>query len=259
MQIKKMGPLSGLVSMLPGIPKEVRDVEIDDGQTGQVEAIIRSMTVRAAPLRDHRRAPGKPHRGRLGHRPQRGQPAHQAVPGDEQDDEAAWAASARRSTRAARVGRAAAAVGSPRVGRRCGSNLDDPRGSPRSAEGWQASRQGQGGLPTGLPGLDSSVQFELALRSDAPWLVAWSASPIPHTDRRSAHQPGRAGSWQPRERINVVKLPDADGQEEATPPSVVAADARSPQRPRSSRSSAPTSRARAVRSFRSATTRPSPG
>jgi signal recognition particle subunit SRP54 len=43
-QIKKMGPLSGLVSMLPGIPKEVRDVEIDDGQIGQVEAIIRSMT-----------------------------------------------------------------------------------------------------------------------------------------------------------------------------------------------------------------------
>ncbi|MGZ4703944.1 MAG: signal recognition particle protein [Acidimicrobiales bacterium] len=43
-QIKKMGPLSGLVSMLPGIPKEVRDVEIDDRQIGQVEAIIRSMT-----------------------------------------------------------------------------------------------------------------------------------------------------------------------------------------------------------------------
>jgi len=43
-QIKKMGPLSGLVSMLPGIPKEVRDIEIDDRQIGQVEAIIRSMT-----------------------------------------------------------------------------------------------------------------------------------------------------------------------------------------------------------------------
>jgi len=43
-QIKKMGPLSGLVSMLPGIPKEVRDVEIDDKQIGRVEAIIRSMT-----------------------------------------------------------------------------------------------------------------------------------------------------------------------------------------------------------------------
>jgi signal recognition particle subunit SRP54 len=43
-QIKKMGPLSGLVSMLPGIPKEVRDIEIDDKQIGRVEAIIRSMT-----------------------------------------------------------------------------------------------------------------------------------------------------------------------------------------------------------------------
>jgi signal recognition particle subunit SRP54 len=43
-QIKKMGPLSGIISMLPGIPKEVRDVEIDDKQIGRVEAIIRSMT-----------------------------------------------------------------------------------------------------------------------------------------------------------------------------------------------------------------------
>ena len=43
-QIKKMGPLSGILSMLPGIPKEVRDVEIDDKQIGRVEAIIRSMT-----------------------------------------------------------------------------------------------------------------------------------------------------------------------------------------------------------------------
>ena len=60
-QIKKMGPLSGLVSMLPGIPKEVRDVEIDDGQIGQVEAIIRSMTreERARPG-DHRRLAPRP-------------------------------------------------------------------------------------------------------------------------------------------------------------------------------------------------------
>ncbi len=43
-QIKKMGPLSGILSMLPGIPKEVRDVEIDDRELGRVEAIIRSMT-----------------------------------------------------------------------------------------------------------------------------------------------------------------------------------------------------------------------
>jgi signal recognition particle subunit SRP54 len=43
-QVKKMGPLSGLVSMLPGVPKEVRDVEIDDKEIGRIEAIIRSMT-----------------------------------------------------------------------------------------------------------------------------------------------------------------------------------------------------------------------
>jgi signal recognition particle subunit SRP54 len=43
-QIKKMGPLSGLMSMLPGVPKEVRDTEIDDREIGRIEAIIRSMT-----------------------------------------------------------------------------------------------------------------------------------------------------------------------------------------------------------------------
>jgi len=43
-QIKKMGPLSGLVGMLPGVPKEVRNADIDDGQIARVEAMIRSMT-----------------------------------------------------------------------------------------------------------------------------------------------------------------------------------------------------------------------
>jgi signal recognition particle subunit SRP54 len=43
-QVKKMGPLSGLVGMIPGLPKELRDVEVDDGMMGPVEAIIRSMT-----------------------------------------------------------------------------------------------------------------------------------------------------------------------------------------------------------------------
>jgi signal recognition particle subunit SRP54 len=43
-QIKKMGPLSGLVSMLPGVPKEVKDAEIDDREIARIEAIIRSMT-----------------------------------------------------------------------------------------------------------------------------------------------------------------------------------------------------------------------
>ena len=43
-QIKKMGPLQNLVGMLPGLPKEMRDVDIDDREIGRIEAIIRSMT-----------------------------------------------------------------------------------------------------------------------------------------------------------------------------------------------------------------------
>ncbi|MEM8925707.1 MAG: signal recognition particle protein [Actinomycetota bacterium] len=43
-QLKKMGPLNNLVGMLPGLPKEMRDVDVDDRELGRVEAIIRSMT-----------------------------------------------------------------------------------------------------------------------------------------------------------------------------------------------------------------------
>src|SRR5262245_20720906 len=43
-QVKKMGPLTTVSAMMPGIPKEVRDVDIDDRELGKVEAIIRSMT-----------------------------------------------------------------------------------------------------------------------------------------------------------------------------------------------------------------------
>ena len=43
-QVKKMGPLQGLISMMPGIPKELKNAQIDDRELGRVEAIIRSMT-----------------------------------------------------------------------------------------------------------------------------------------------------------------------------------------------------------------------
>jgi signal recognition particle subunit SRP54 len=45
-QVKKMGPLGGILSMLPGMSKELRQVkdQIDDGEVSKVEAIIRSMT-----------------------------------------------------------------------------------------------------------------------------------------------------------------------------------------------------------------------
>jgi signal recognition particle subunit SRP54 len=44
-QVRKMGPLQNLMGMMPGMPKEMRDAEIDEGQVNRVEAIIRSMTL----------------------------------------------------------------------------------------------------------------------------------------------------------------------------------------------------------------------
>ena len=43
-QLKKMGPISGLVGMLPGLPKELKGAQIEDDQLTHIEAIIRSMT-----------------------------------------------------------------------------------------------------------------------------------------------------------------------------------------------------------------------
>jgi signal recognition particle subunit SRP54 len=43
-QLKKMGPLSGIMGMLPGMPKEMKNAEIGDDQVKVTEAIIRSMT-----------------------------------------------------------------------------------------------------------------------------------------------------------------------------------------------------------------------
>lgn len=43
-QLKKMGPLSNLMGMMPGLPKEARDVEIGDHQLARIEGIIHSMT-----------------------------------------------------------------------------------------------------------------------------------------------------------------------------------------------------------------------
>jgi signal recognition particle subunit SRP54 len=43
-QLKKMGPLNNLMGLLPGVPKEIKDAEIEDGQVAHIEAMIRSMT-----------------------------------------------------------------------------------------------------------------------------------------------------------------------------------------------------------------------
>jgi signal recognition particle subunit SRP54 len=42
--LKRMGPLQGLLGMLPGMGKQLKDVDVDDKQVARVEAIIRSMT-----------------------------------------------------------------------------------------------------------------------------------------------------------------------------------------------------------------------
>jgi signal recognition particle subunit SRP54 len=42
--IKKMGSLSSLLGMMPGMPKELKDAKISDDDLKPVEAIIRSMT-----------------------------------------------------------------------------------------------------------------------------------------------------------------------------------------------------------------------
>jgi signal recognition particle subunit SRP54 len=43
-QVKKMGSLSSLMKMMPGMPKELRDQEIDPREISRIEAIIQSMT-----------------------------------------------------------------------------------------------------------------------------------------------------------------------------------------------------------------------
>ena len=44
-QLRKMGPLSQIVGMLPGAGSALRDVQVDDKDLNRVEAIIRSMTL----------------------------------------------------------------------------------------------------------------------------------------------------------------------------------------------------------------------
>ena len=64
-QVRKMGSLGGIMQLMPGMSKEMRQAadQIDDGQVSRVEAIVRSMTPaeRAEPDHHRRLAPG-PHR-----------------------------------------------------------------------------------------------------------------------------------------------------------------------------------------------------
>ena len=43
-QVRQMGDLSSIVSMMPGVPKEVKDADVDEREIDRVEAIVLSMT-----------------------------------------------------------------------------------------------------------------------------------------------------------------------------------------------------------------------
>lgn len=45
-QVKKMGSMKDILSMLPGINKKVKDVDVDDRQLDRMRAIIESMTIK---------------------------------------------------------------------------------------------------------------------------------------------------------------------------------------------------------------------
>jgi signal recognition particle subunit SRP54 len=42
--LRRMGPLQGILKMIPGMREQFGDVEVDDRQLGRVEAIVLSMT-----------------------------------------------------------------------------------------------------------------------------------------------------------------------------------------------------------------------
>jgi signal recognition particle subunit SRP54 len=43
-QVRKMGPLQNIVKMMPGLPKELKQAQVDESEIARVEAIICSMT-----------------------------------------------------------------------------------------------------------------------------------------------------------------------------------------------------------------------
>ena len=45
-QVQKMGSMKDILSMLPGVNKKIKDVDVDDRQLDRMRAIIQSMTVK---------------------------------------------------------------------------------------------------------------------------------------------------------------------------------------------------------------------
>jgi signal recognition particle subunit SRP54 len=48
--LKRMGPFQGVLKMIPGLGKQLGDIDVDEKQLGRVEAIVLSMTPRERAL-----------------------------------------------------------------------------------------------------------------------------------------------------------------------------------------------------------------
>ena len=90
-KIRKMGPLTSLLGMMPGLAgHQLSKMNVDERELDRVQAIITSMTALGAPSpRGDQGLPPAADRQGLGHERPAGQPAGQAVRGDAQADEGA--------------------------------------------------------------------------------------------------------------------------------------------------------------------------
>ena len=87
--LRRMGPVKGVLKLLPGIGQQLDGLDIDEKQMERVEAIVLSMTPARAPhpAPDQRPSP-PPDRRRQRHRDRRGQQAARGPQADAEDDEA---------------------------------------------------------------------------------------------------------------------------------------------------------------------------
>ena len=87
--LRRMGPVKGVLKLLPGMGQQLDGLDIDEKQMARVEAIVLSMTPHGAarPAPDQR-APPPPDRRRQRHLDRRGQQAARGPQADAEDDEA---------------------------------------------------------------------------------------------------------------------------------------------------------------------------
>ena len=87
--LRRMGPLQGVLKMIPGLGQQLAGLDVDEGRLKRVEAIVLSMTPRerADPAPD-RRPPPPADRARLGRDGAGRQPAARGAEDDGEDDEA---------------------------------------------------------------------------------------------------------------------------------------------------------------------------